>query len=316
MRALAALAILLFSSGAFAQEFPAKPVRLVLPVPPGGAMDIVARTLVDRWSQNLGQPVVLDYKAGAGGMISTEFVAKAAPDGYTTGLVSTAHVINPGLKKQLPYDTVRDLSGVSLVAVSHILIAATPSLPANNMAELIALARKSPGRISFATPGPGGAMHLSGELLKYMTGIDIVHVPYKGGPSAYPDVIAGRIELMIDPVYSLWPQVRSGKMKVIGMASPSRPASYPDVPAIAETVPGYSVESITGIIVSSRTPRPYINRLAADIGRALEGTELRTRMTDAGMEPAGSTPEQYDARIRAEIEKWSKVIQAAGIKPE
>jgi tripartite-type tricarboxylate transporter receptor subunit TctC len=295
------------------EAYPSRPVHLAVPYPPGGATDIIARNLAQKLQELLGQPVVFDYRAGSGGVIATEFVAKAAPDGHTMGMVTTAHVINPGLRKNLPYDTLRDFSGVSMVAVSHILIAATPSLEANNLPEVLTLARHRPGKLAFASPGVGGAMHLSGELIKYTTGVDIVHVPYKGGAAAYPDVIAGRIPLIIDPVFAVWQYVRSGKMKAIAMASPQRVPSYPDVPAVSETIPGFSVMSITGIIVPRAVPRALVNRLAADIGRALQAPDLKARMMDAGMEPSPSTPEQFDAFIRSEAEKWTKVIRQTGV---
>jgi len=295
------------------EAYPAKPLHMAIPYPPGGATDIIARNLSQKLQELLGQPVVLEYKPGGGGIIATEFVAKSAPDGYTMVMVTTAHVINPSLRKNLPYDTLRDFSGVSMVAVSHILIAATPSLQANDLAEVLSLARRNPGKLSFASPGVGGAMHLTGELLKYMTGVDIVHVPYKGGSAAYPDVIAGRIPLIIDPVFAVWPYVKSGKMKAIAMASPSRVPSYPDVPAVSETVPGFSVLSMTGIIVPHATPRPVVYRLSADIGRALATPEVKARMSEAGMDPSPTTPEQFDAYIRSESAKWAKVIKKAGV---
>ncbi len=295
------------------EAYPSRPVHMSVPYPPGGATDIIARNLGQKLQELLGQPVVFEYKPGAGGIIATEFVAKAPPDGYTMGMVTTAHVINPGLRKNLPYDTLKDFAGVSMVAVSHILIAATPSLEANTLPEVLALARRSPGKLAFASPGVGGAMHLTGELLKYMTGVDIVHVPYKGGMAAYPDVIAGRIPLIIDPVFAVWPYVKSGKMKPIAMASPSRVPSYGEVPAASETVPGFSVMSITGIIVPRPTPRAVVSRLSADIGRALQAPDIKARMSEAGMEPTPTSPEQFDAYIRSESEKWAKVIRQAGV---
>ena len=297
------------------EPYPSRPVRMSVPYPPGGATDIIARNLAMKLQDFLGQPVVFEYKPGAGGVVASEYVAKSTSDGYTTAMVTTAHVINPGLRP-LPYDTLKDFAGVSMVAVSHILIAANPSVEANNLEELIAYARRNPGRLSFASSGVGGAMHMSGELLKYMTGIDIVHVPYKGGAAAYPDVIAGRIPLIIDPIFGVWPYVKSGKLKAVAIASPSRSSSYPDVPVVAETVPGYSVMSITGVVVPRAVPRGAVNRLSADIGRALQSADIKARMQEAGMEPSPTTPDQFDSYIRTEIEKWAKVIRQANITPE
>ena len=317
--ALLCLAALLAPSQAVhaqAEAFPSKPVRMAIPFPPGGATDMIARTLSEKVQQIWGQPLVLEYKPGAGGIIAGEFVARSAPDGHTVGMVTTSFLINPSLRKSLPYDTLRDFAGVSTVAVSHILFAGTLSLPANTLAEVIALAKKQPGKLAYATPGPGGAMHMSGELLKHLTGIDIVHVPYKGGAAAYPDLMTGRVQLMFDPVFAIMPMVKSGKIKAIAMASPERARTYPDIPVIAETVPGYSVLSITGIVAPRATPRPVISRMSADIARALQDPTLRSRMSDAGMEPRPMSPERFDAYIKAEIEKWSKVVKSAGITPD
>ena len=274
-----AAALCIGSGGAIAQSgsavsgstsYPTKPVHLVVPYPPGGATDIIARNLAQKLQEIQGQPVVMEYKPGAGGVIATEHIAKSAPDGYTSGIVTTAFVINPSLRSDLPYDTLKDFSGVSIVAISHIMLAATPSLQANSVPELIALAKRMPGKLTYASAGTGGAMHLSGELLKSMTGIDMVHVPYKGGNAAYPDVIAGRVQLIFDPVFASMPLVKSGKLKALALASPKRPASHPELPTIGESVPGYGVLSITGIVVPHATPREVVHRLSADIGKALE----------------------------------------------
>ncbi len=255
----AALAAALLATGARADTFPSRPVRLIVPFPPGGATDIVARLLSEKLEGIWHQNVLVDYKPGAGTVIGTDVVAKSAPDGYTLGVVITGYVINPSMREHMPYDTLKDLSGVSMLTISHIMLAATASLPANNLNELIALAKKEPGTLSYATPGTGTAMHLAGELLKKRAGIDIVHVPYKGGAAAYPDLIAGRVQLQFDPLYAMMQIIKAGQAKPIAITSPERAAVTPDIPTFAETLPGFSVLSITGVVVPSATPRPLVH---------------------------------------------------------
>src|SRR6185503_1823066 len=297
-----------------AQAFPAKPVRLVVPFPPGGATDIIGRLLGQKLQELWGQPVVIEYKPGGGTVVGTDFIAKSPPDGYTMGIVITAHVINPSMRSDLPYNTTKDLAGVSMIAVSHIALVATPGLEANTVPELVALARKNPGKLTYATPGTGTAMHLAGELLKSLAGIDIVHVPYKGGAPASVDVMSGRVALQIDPMYASMANVKAGKLKLLAIASPQREPTVPEIPTIAETFPGFSVMSITGVVVPSATPRDIVSKASIDINRALAAADLVERMSQHGMEPSGTTPAQFDAFIRTEIEKWSKVVKASGAK--
>ena len=308
------VAMLAAAAPVAAQVFPTKPVRIVVPFPPGGATDIIARLLGQKLQEIWGQTVVMEYKPGGGTVVGTDFVAKSPPDGYTMGMVITAHVINPSMRSDLPYDTVKDLSGVSMAAVSHIALVATPSLEANTIPELITLAKREPGKLTYATPGTGTAMHLAGEMFKSLAGIDIVHVPYKGGSPAYPDVMSGRVPLQFDPMFASMPNVKAGKVKLLAITSPRRAPSAPDVATIAETLPGFSVMSISGIVVPSATPRDIVRKASADINRALQMTDLVERMGQVGMEPSGTTPEQFDAFIRAEIEKWATVVKASGAK--
>ena len=294
--------------------FPTKPVRLVVPFPPGGATDIIARLVAQKMQEVWGQSVIVESKPGAGTVVGTDFVAKAAPDGYTLGMVVTAHVINPSLRSSMPYDTVKDLVGVTQVSVQHLVLAAHPSLEANTVAELIALAKKSPGKLSYATPGSGTAMHLGFELLKTTAGIEFLHVPYKGGAPAQQDVMAGRVPILLDVHYAATSLIKAGKIKVIALLSPQRVPSLPEYPVIAETVPGVSALSMVGIVVSSGTPRDVVRRISADIAKAIRASDLTERMTQLGMEPVGSAPEAFDAFIRAEIDKWAKVVKASGAK--
>ena len=305
---LAAAPGLVHAQGAY----PARPVKLVVPFGAGGATDIIARLVSQKLSELWNQSVVVDYKPGAGTVVGTDFVAKSPPDGYTLGMVITAHVINPSLRASMPFDTVKDLAGVSLVAISHILLAATPALEANNIRELIALAKKTP--LSYATPGTGTSMHLAGELLKTLAGIDMTHVPYKGGSAAYPDVIAGRVPLLFDPMFASMGHVRAGRMKAIAITSAERAASNPEIGTVAEAVQGFDVKSISGVVAAAATPREIVRKLSADIGRVLAMADVKNRMAEVGMEPAATTPEAFDAFIRREIERWAPVVRASGAK--
>jgi tripartite-type tricarboxylate transporter receptor subunit TctC len=313
--ALAAAAMSVLSPiAALAQAYPTKPVRLMVPFPPGGATDIIARLLAAKMQEVWGQPVVIETKPGAGTVVGTDYVAKSAPDGHTLGMVVTAHVINPSLRPNMPYDTVRDLAGITQVSVQHLVMAAHPSLPANNITELIALAKKDPGKLSYATPGSGTAMHLSVELLKTTAGIDIVHVPYKGGAPAQQDVMSGRVPILMDVLYAAQPLIKSGRIKVLALLSPQRAPESPEYPIVAEAVPGVSALSIVGVVAPAATPRELVRRISADIARAVKSSDLTDRMKQQGMEPVGSTPEQFDALIRSEIEKWAKVVKLSGAK--
>jgi tripartite-type tricarboxylate transporter receptor subunit TctC len=313
--ALAAAAMSVLSPiAALAQAYPTKPVRLMVPFPPGGATDIIARLLAAKMQEVWGQPVVIESKPGAGTVVGTDYVAKSAPDGHTLGMVVTAHVINPSLRPNMPYDTVRDLAGITQVSVQHLVMAAHPSLPANNITELIALAKKDPGKLSYATPGSGTAMHLSVELLKTTAGIDIVHVPYKGGAPAQQDVMSGRVPILMDVLYAAQPLIKSGRIKVLALLSPQRAPESPEYPIVAEAVPGVSALSIVGVVAPAATPRELVRRISADIARAVKSSDLTDRMKQQGMEPVGSTPEQFDALIRNEIEKWAKVVKLSGAK--
>ncbi|WP_028998230.1 tripartite tricarboxylate transporter substrate binding protein [Azohydromonas australica] len=313
---LAAACLLPLWAAAQPGAWPAKPVKLIVPFAPGGPTDLVARLLAERLQAQWGQPVVVDYKPGAGTMLGTDFVAKSAPDGYTLGMAITAHMINPALQPKLPYDTTKDLVGVAQVSQAHFGLFAHPSLPVSNVSELIAYAKKNPGKLSYATPGMGTGTHLAGEMLNHMAGIDMVHVPYKGSAAAQQDVLGGRVPLLFDVLFSSMPFVKDGKLKVIALSSPKRALASPDIPLVAETVPGFSAMSFIGVIAPAGVPRPLLNQISADIGKAVRSTELSGRLVELGMEPVGSSPEAYDAVIRSEIDKWSRVVKAANIKPE
>ena len=314
-----ALAVTLAVAGESAAQsapFPSRPVTIVVPNAPGGAVDILARLLERNLSDKWKQPVLVVYKAGAGTVLGTDFVAKAPADGYTIGMVVTSHVINPSLRDNLPFDTLKDLTGVTMLATSPVVISAAPSLPANNLKEVIELAKKQPGKISYATPGSGSSMHLGGELLKTRAGIYMVHIPYRGSAGAYPDVFAGRVDLLIDPLFSSLPHIKAGRMKPIAVLSPNRVGIAPNIPTAVETLPGLTVESVFGAVVASATPRDIVKKLSADMADAVQSPEIRARMADVGLTPAGTTPEQFDAFIKVEIEKWARVVKISGAKSD
>lgn len=307
--AAAACAVLPLAASAQA-SFPGKPVTIVVPNAPGGAVDILARLLERNLSETWKQPVIVQYKPGAGTVMGTDFVAKSAPDGHTIGLVVTGHMINPSLRRNMPFDTLKDLSGVSMLAISPIVITATPKLPASNVKELVALAKKD--KLSYASPGSGSSMHLGMELLKTQAGLDILHTPYKGSGGAYPDVMAGRVDLLVDPLFSSLPHIKSGGLKPIAIMSAKRSPIAPQIPTVGETLPGFVVDSVFGAVVPSGTPREVVNKISADMNKVLQSPEVKQRMADIGLTPMGNTPEQFDAYIRSEIPKWAKVVKASG----
>ncbi len=317
LAAAAALSVASLAQAQAPQEaWPGKPVKLVVPFPPGGPTDTVARLIAQQLQTAWKQPVVLDYKPGAGTTVGTNTVAKSPADGYTLGMAISALTINPSLLPSLPYDTLRELTGVSQVAQAHFGLFAHPSLPANTMPELLAYARQNPGKLSYATPGTGTGTHLAGEMLSNMADIKMVHVPYKGSAPAQQDAIGGRVPLLFDVLFSSMPFVRDNRLKVIALSSPKRAVANPEIPLIQDTVPGFSAMSIIGIIAPAGLPPELLRKISADIGQAVRSQEVTSRMTQLGMEPVGSTAEQYNALIRTEMEKWSRVIKSAGIKIE
>ena len=315
-RWIAFLLLLAFSGAALAQAFPGRTVTLVVPNPPGGAIDIQARIYAQKLQELWGQPVIVDYKPGAGTLLGMEHVAKSAPDGHTLCLVVTPLVILPALREKMPYDTLKDLAPVTLTGVSSIMLAAAPGLQASNVAELIALAKKQPGKLTYASPGLGSSMHLAGELLKMEAGIDLLHVPFKGGAQAYPDLMAGRIDLQLDPTFGIYRHVKAGKMKAIAVTSAKRDPSAPEVPAVGETLPGFNVLSINGIVAAGGTPRELARRISGDFRKILREADTAKRLEELGIEPVGNSPEEFGAFIKGEIERWTRVAKAANVKME
>jgi tripartite-type tricarboxylate transporter receptor subunit TctC len=314
--AAAAAFLTLGAAGALAQTYPAKPIRLVVPFPPGGTTDILAREAGARLATTLGQPVVIDNRPGAGGNIGSDLVAKAAPDGYTLlmGTVGT-HAINPSLYSKMPYDHVKDFAPVILVAGVPNVLEVTPSLPVNSVADLIKLAKEKPGQINFASSGSGTSIHLSGELFKAMAGVDMTHVPYKGSAPALTDLMGGQVQVMFDNLPSSLPFIKAGKLRAIAVTSLKRAPALPDVPTISESgLPGFEASSWFGVLAPAGTPPGVVARINAEINKWLQSPEGKDQLLAQGAQAAGGTPEQFAAHIRAETEKWAKVVKASGAK--
>lgn len=301
---------------AAAQSYPARAVKIVVAFPPGGAVDTLARTLAQKMSESWSQPVVVENRPGASGIIGTEFVARAAPDGHTltAGAIST-HASHVGLHKKLPYDPLKDFAPVALMAAVPNLLVVNPSVPAASIAELIKLAREKPGALSYGSAGAGTTLHLSGELFKSMARVDIVHVAYKGSSPAVTDVIAGQIPMMFDSVTSALPHVKAGKLRALGVTSAKRSSALPQVPTIAEAgLPGYEMTPWFGLFAPAGAPQAIIAKLNAEVTRIFALPDVKERLAAIGAEPMGATPEQFAALVRADVAKWTKVIQDAGIK--
>jgi len=314
----AALLAVIAATGAAAAEpsFPTRTVRLIVPFAPGGATDITARLVGERLAARWGQSVVIENKPGAGTIVGTGAVVNAPADGYTIGVAISAHVINPSLHPNMPYDTLRDLSGVSLLTFQSMVVLATPSLPADDVPSMVALAKRTPGGLAFGSPGIGTLLHLTGELLSRAAGIELNHIPYNGGAPAATDAIAGRIPLLFDILFSARPNIDAGKLKVIGVLDAQRVPSLSNAMTFNEVYPGIEARSSLGLVVRSATPRPLIERIGADAAAVMHEPDFSRRIGELGLEPVGSTPEEYDAFIRREIARWKVVIDAKHIRLE
>jgi tripartite-type tricarboxylate transporter receptor subunit TctC len=302
---------------ASAQPYPVKPVRLIVPFVPGGNSDIIARSISPEMSKALGQPIVIENRGGAGGLIGTEVAARSAPDGYTLLMVSAAHTINPAMAKKLPYDAVRDFSAISIVADVPATFMVHPSIPSKNIREFIALARARPGELNYSSAGRGSVSHLSGELFSSMAKIRMVHVAYKGSGASVIDLIAGHTQVQFSSMPVVLPHARSGRLKMLAQAGAKRSPAAPDVPTVSESgLPGYVVSSGFSMFAPANTPRTIITTVNGAIVKALADPGVRNGLASQGADPIGSTPEQHDAFNKAEIAKWIKVTRQAGIEPE
>ena len=314
--AIVALLGALALAPAHAADFPTRPVKLIVPFPPGGATDIVARLVGERLAARWGQAVVIENKPGAGTIVGTSALANAPADGYTIATAISAYLINPSLHHDLPYDTLRDLTGVSLVTYQSMVVLANPDLPADDVPSMVALAKRTPGGLAYGTPGIGTLMHLSGELIARAADIELNHIPYAGGGAAATDAIAGRIPLMFDIWFAARPNVVAGKLKPIGLLDAKRLPDMPNLMTFDEVYPGLVARSSLGLVMRSATPRPLIERISADAAAVVREPALAQRMHELGLEPVGSTPDEYDAFIRREIARWKSVIDAKHIRLE
>jgi tripartite-type tricarboxylate transporter receptor subunit TctC len=314
---LAALAALALAGASFAQGYPTKPVRLIVPFPPGGGTDNLGRLVAQKLGEALGQQVTVENRPGAGTIIGTEAAAKAPPDGYTLLMAQTATGINPSIYPKLPYDTLRDFVPVVLVATAPTLLVVNPQVPAKNLQELLALAHAKPGTLNFPSGGNGTSPHMAGEFFKSLTGAKLVHVPYKGGGPAITDLLGGQVQLMFDTMPSIMPHVKAGKLRPIALAAPARSPELPEVPTFAESgLAAFEADAWYGIFAPAGTPREIVDRINAEVNKILSAPDVRERMKGLGADPVGKSPEFFGEFVRAEIAKWAKVVKEAGIKLE
>ena len=308
----------MLAATATAADFPSKPMRIVVPFPPGGPADVLARTVGDKLQAALGQPVVVDNRPGAGGNIGMELVAKAAPDGHTLVLAPAGNLtVNPSLYRNVPYDVGRDFAPVTVIAAVPNVLVVNAQVPAKDVAELIAYAKANPGKLNFASPGAGSGAHLAGELLKSSAGIEMVHVPFSGIAPAVTAVVAGDVQVMFAGTSSAMPHVAAGKLRALGVASPKRLASAPALPTLDESgLPGFDVTSWYSIVAPAGTPATAIERLQKEIAKALDAPDVKAKLAGLGAEPVGNSPSEFAAMIKVESAKWGKIVKEANIRPE
>jgi tripartite-type tricarboxylate transporter receptor subunit TctC len=303
---------------AIAQQYPTKAVRLIVPFPPGGGNDILARAVGQRLSERLGQQVVVDNRGGAGGLVGATLAATALPDGYTIFLASLGNLaVNPALHEKPPYDPIKDFAPIVLLATSSFIIVVTNSLPATTIKEFVALAKAKPGGLNYGTAGAGSSLHLTAEIFKQATGTNIVHVPYKGTAPAITELIAGQVQVMFSTMPPALSQVRAGKLRGLGVTTAKRSAAAPDLPTVAEAgFAGFDVSNWQGMVGPAKLPRALVDKLNADLNAVLKTPQMIDTLAAQGLEAAGGTPEQFAALIKAEVAKYASVIKAAGIKAE
>jgi len=314
---IAVLALVGAATAAGAAGYPDRPVRMIVPFTPAGATDMLARLVGERLGAKLGQSVVIDNRAGAGGNVGAEIAARAAPDGYTLLMgPASIYAISATLYPRLGYDLAKDLTPVSLVAnVPHVLLV-NNDLPVRSVPELIQLAKKKPGELNIASQGSGTVSHLEAELLKHMAGIEMLHVPYRGSAPAILDLIGGRVHVMFDSIASALPHIRAGKLRAIAVASNTRSSLLPNMPTVAESLPGYSAHSWLGIFVPAGTPQSIVQRLQRDLVAAIDDPKAQSRLVEAGFEPKSSTQEEFAKLVRDELEKWRPVVKMSGATPD
>jgi tripartite-type tricarboxylate transporter receptor subunit TctC len=310
--------LLVMPAALTAQQYPSKPIRFIVPFAPGGGTDLVARMLAQRLPEALGQPVVVDNRGGAGGIIGAELAARAPADGYTLMLGSPGPLtINPNLNAKLPYDSLRDFAPVTLATISPFVLVLHPSVPAASVKDLVALARAKPGQLNYGSSGNGAVNHFSAEQFKALAGVNLVHVPYKGSGPATLDLVAGRLHLTFENLPTVLPHVKSGKLKMLAVGTKSRSAFVPEYPTIAEAgVPGYESSTAFGVLVPAKTPAAIVARLNRESVKLLHGSEMKERLAAQGLEAVGSTPAEYAAHIKEELARYGRIARAAGIRTD
>jgi tripartite-type tricarboxylate transporter receptor subunit TctC len=311
---LAAVALLMPAAGALAQAYPTKPVRLLIPWPPGGANDVVGRIVAQRLTEQLGQQVIVENRGGASGTIGSDLVAKGPADGYTIMVHSATHVSNPHLYKKLPYDTLKDFTGVTALAVQVGMLVVHPSLPVKSVKEFVALGKARPGQIVYGSSGSGSFVHLSMALLNATTGTNMLHVPFKGGGPATIALVSGEIQAMTATIGSLVPHIASKRVRPLGVTSAQRVKQYPDVPAIAESVPGYEFVAWIGAFVAAGTPRPLVDRLNDEMRKALAHPDTAKILGAQTLDPMPMSPEEFGKLLKVDYDKYEKVIRISGAK--
>ena len=312
------VALALPAAQALAQkDYPEKPIRMIVPFAPGGSNDIMGRLVAAKFTENMGQQVVVDNRPGASGIIGTDLAAKAAPDGYTVLVMSLTFTVNPSIRSKLPYDTDKDLVPVTVIASAPLILVVHPSLPVKSVREFIAYAKANPGKLNFGSGGPGSTPHLAGEMLKSMAGLQMTHIPYKGGGPALADLVGGQIQLMLENIPSTLPFVKSEKLRVLAVTSKKRSPTVLDVPTLDEAgLKGYELTGWNGLFVPRGTPRAIVNRLHAETVKALAAPDVKQRLAAMSAEPGGEPPETFAAFVKAEIRKWAKIAKEAGLKVE
>jgi len=314
---LATVVVTALAGSAGAQTYPTRAIRMLVGFPVGGGADVAARILGPRMSESLGQQIIVDNRPGAGSSIASEIAAKAPPDGYTLVSIGSSHAVNAAMYPKLPYEPAAGFSGIVLVATSPVVITANPAVPVKNFKELVALAKAKPGQLNYGSAGVNGINHLAAELLKRTAGIDITLVPYKGVAQSLPALMAGEVQLMFASMPGSIIQIKAGRIRAIAVTSAKRSVSAPDIPTVAESgVPGYEASSWFAMLAPAGTPRAIVNRLNAEAMKAIQSAEIQEKLLTQGMDPAGSTPAEIDAYLKADIAKWTRVVREAGIKPD
>jgi tripartite-type tricarboxylate transporter receptor subunit TctC len=310
----AALMLAAFASPTWAQAYPDRPVKLVVPYAPGGSADIVARLIADEWGKSLGKTLFIENRAGAGGNLGVDAVAKSQADGYTIGLQTVSLAINPSLTAKMPYDTLKDLAPIGMVAASQHVLVVNDKLPAKDLKQLIALAKSQPGKLTYGSAGGGSTFHMSAELFKAQAGLAIVHIPYRGGGPALTDTIAGQVDMSFPVLSAAQGHVQAGKLRALGVTGTKRSPLMPDVPTIAEAgLPGYAFETWFMVFAPAGTPKPVIDKLNATLASVLQSDAVKARMGKEGFEPLVSTPAEAGTRLQAEMPKWAKLVKERGI---